>query len=71
MISILSEVELCSIERMARQELIQAIRARMNDLPVDLLGQLEDQSTDHLQLLLLAGRLIQVLRRRRHLGGTP
>jgi hypothetical protein len=68
MVSILSELELCSIDRMSRQELIQAIRARANDLPVDLLGQLEEQSVSQLQLLLLAGRLIYVLR---HLRKEP
>jgi hypothetical protein len=36
-----------------RQELIEAIRARAKDLPDDLLGQLEEQSRHHLQLLLL------------------
>jgi hypothetical protein len=68
MVSIVSELELCSIERMTRQELVDAIRARANYLPVELLGQLEEQSTHHLQLLLLAGRLIQVLRHLRNRG---
>lgn len=62
MVSILSQLELCSMDCMTRQELISAIRARGADLPVDLLGQLEDQPTSHLQLLLLAGRSIHVLR---------
>jgi hypothetical protein len=62
MISVLSELELCSIDRMTRQELVEAVRARAGELPVDLLGQLEEQPTDRLQLLLLAGRLIRVLR---------
>ena len=62
MVSILSELELCAIERMTPQELIQAVRDRAKDLPVDLLGQLEEQSTHYLQMLLLAGRLIRVLR---------
>ena len=65
MISILSELELCSIERMTRQELLDAVRARGDDLPADLLGQLEGQPTHCLQLLLLAGRLIRVLRQLR------
>jgi hypothetical protein len=65
MVSIVSELELYSIDRMARQEVIDAIRARRGDLPVDLLGQLEEQPTSQLQLLLLAGRLIHVLRRLR------
>jgi hypothetical protein len=64
MISILSELELCSIDRMTRQELIEAVRARAgDDLPVNLLEQLEEPPTDRLQLLLLlAGRLIRVSR---------
>jgi hypothetical protein len=62
MVSILSELELCAIERMTSQELVQAVRDRAKDLPVDLTDQLEQQSTHYLQLLLLAGRLIRVLR---------
>ena len=62
MVSILSELELCSIDRMTQQELVDAVRERVDDLPVDLLGQLEEQPTHRLQLLLLAGRLIRVLR---------
>jgi hypothetical protein len=68
MVSILSELELCSIEHMAQKELVQAIRGRMHDLPVDLLGQLEEQSRQYLQLLLMAGRLIYVLRHLRSRG---
>jgi hypothetical protein len=63
MVSILSELELLSIDRMTRPQLIDAIRARAGDLPADLLERLEERTTDRLQLLLLAGRLIQVLRR--------
>jgi hypothetical protein len=62
MVMILSELELAYIDRMARPQLIQAIQARAADLPVDLLNGLEEQSIQHLQLTLLAGRLIQVLR---------
>ena len=62
MASILTELELCEIDRMTRQELIAAVRARGDDLPADLLQQLEEQPTHRLQLLLLAGRLIRVLR---------
>ena len=64
MVSIVSELELCSMERMSRFELVEAIRGRASHLPVDLLGQLEEQPMPRLQLLLLAGRLIQVLRHR-------
>jgi hypothetical protein len=62
MVSILSELELMSIDRMSRSQLIEAIGARADDLPTDLLERLEKRSIDRLQLLLLAGRLIQVLR---------
>jgi hypothetical protein len=68
MVSIVSELELCAIERMTRQELVEAIRARANFLPSDLLGQLEEQPLQGLQLLLLTGRLIQVLRHLRDRG---
>ena len=61
----LSALELSCIDRMTREQLIEAIRARADDLPGDLQQRLEEQSTDCLQLLLLAGRLIQVLRHRR------
>ena len=63
MVSILSELERCSIERMTRQELVEAVRDRACDLPIDLLTELEERPTHHLQLFLLAGRLIRVLRR--------
>ena len=62
MISTLSELELSCIDRLDRAQLIQTIRARTGDLPADLLERLEEQPTEHLQLLLLAGRLVQVLR---------
>jgi hypothetical protein len=65
MVSILSELELCSIDHMTRLELIDAIRARVADLPADLIGGLKEQPIIHLQLLLLAGRLIHVLRQLR------
>jgi hypothetical protein len=68
MVSIVSELELCAIERMTRQELVEAIRARANFLPFDLLGELEEQPLHCLQLLLLTGRLIQVLRHLRDRG---
>jgi hypothetical protein len=62
MVSILSQLELCSIDRMTRQELVDAVRARADDIPVDLVGKLEEQPLHRLQLLLLVGRLIRVLR---------
>jgi hypothetical protein len=65
MVSIVSELELCCIDRLPRHELIAAVRARAGDLPADLIGRLDEQPTDRLRLLLLAGRLIHVLRRLR------
>jgi hypothetical protein len=62
MLTILSEVELAHIDRMTRPQVIHAIQARAADLPVDLLEGLKEQSIHRLQLTLLAGRLIQVLR---------
>jgi hypothetical protein len=57
-----TDLELSRIDRLNREELITAVRSRADDLPGDLLGGLEEQPTDRLQLLLLAGRLLQVLR---------
>jgi hypothetical protein len=62
MVSIWRQLELCAIDRMARQELVEAVRKRAPDLPIDLVEQLEERPTHHLQLLLLAGRLIRALR---------
>jgi hypothetical protein len=68
MVSILSELELCCIDRMTQENLTQAIRARAADLPADLLDRLDEQPPDRLRLLLLAGRLIQVSRHLRSRG---
>jgi hypothetical protein len=68
MISTLSELELSYIDRLGREELLRALRARPADLPADLVERLEEQTTDHLQLLLLAARLIRVLRHVRRGG---
>jgi hypothetical protein len=70
MASLVSELELCALDRMTRHELIAAVRAREDDLPADLRGQVEEQPTDRLQLLLLAGRLIRVLRHLRDKAAT-
>jgi hypothetical protein len=67
-VSIVSELELSCISRLSREKLIEGVRARAADLPADLLGHLEDRPTDQLQLLLLAGRLILVLRHLRNRG---
>jgi hypothetical protein len=62
MLTILAELELCCIDHLTRDDLMRAVRARAADLPADLLERLEEQPTERLQLLLLAGRLIQTLR---------
>ena len=65
MVLMLSQLELCSIDRMTPPELIDAVRTPTHALPLDLLGQLDEQSHSSLQLVLLAGRLIRVLRHQR------
>jgi hypothetical protein len=65
MVSDLGLLELQYIEAMSRQQLIEAIRARLDGLPADLREDLEERPTDELQLLLLAARLTCVLRQLR------
>jgi hypothetical protein len=65
MVRAISELELSCLDHLPRQDLLHAVRARAGDLPSDLLRRLEEQPTDRLRLLLLAGRLIQVLRHAR------
>jgi hypothetical protein len=55
-------LELQHIDHMTRDELLAAIRSKQDCLRAELLERLEGQSNDHLQMLLLAARLIQVLR---------
>jgi hypothetical protein len=63
MVSFVSAVELCCIDRMNHRELVQAIQARIDDLPSDLTERMEEQPIERLQLLMLTARLIHVLRR--------
>jgi hypothetical protein len=60
--SALYDLELRHIELLSRAELIRVIREKRDCLQADLLEHLEEKSTDHLQLLLLAARLIYALR---------
>jgi hypothetical protein len=62
MVRAISELELSCLDHLPRQDLLNAVRARAGDLPPDLLRRLEEQPVDCLRPLLLAGRLIQVLR---------
>jgi hypothetical protein len=55
-------LELQHIDHMTRDELLEAVRSKRDCLRADLLERLEGQSNDRLQMLLLAARLIQVLR---------
>jgi hypothetical protein len=68
MVTTLTELELSWIDHLGRSQLIEAIRAHEDHLPGDLLERLEEQPTDRLQLHLLAGRLIRVLRGLRSRG---
>jgi hypothetical protein len=65
MVSTPFDLELRHLDTMTRQELLTAIRSKGDCLRDELLEGLEEVSTDHLQLLLLAARLIQVLRHMR------
>ena len=62
MVSTPLSIELRHIDRMTRQELIEAVSTKRHCLRPDLLDGLEEGSTERLQLLLLVARLIQVLR---------
>jgi hypothetical protein len=70
MITTLSELELSCIDRLSREQLIAALRNHTEHLPGDLLERLDEHSIDHLRLLLLAGRLIRVLRQWGRQGPT-
>jgi hypothetical protein len=58
----LFELELSCIDRMSRPQLVQAVREHWDSLPLDLRVNVEQESTDHLRLLVVAGRLLHALR---------
>jgi hypothetical protein len=60
--AMLFELELNSIDGMSRPQLLQALHERWESLPMDLRVCLENEPTDHLRLLLVAGRLLHALR---------
>jgi hypothetical protein len=64
--STLFAIEMLAIDRMSRAELITAVRAGLESLPTDLRQRLrlEEESADHLRLLLVAARLLHALRLR-------
>src|SRR5262249_44620780 len=61
----LFELEMRSIAEMSRAQLTEAIWDRLDCLPADMREGLEDETTDHLQLLLLAARFVRALRHMR------
>ena len=66
--AMLFELELTCIDRMTRPQLIQAAQEHWDCLPASLQVRVEDEPTDHLRLLVVAGRLLHALR---HLLGRP
>jgi len=60
----LFEMEMLNIDRMSRAQLIDAVQEHWDGLPLDLQVNVEDESTDNLRLLLVAGRLLHALRLR-------
>ena len=62
MVTELSQLEMKCIEPMTREQLVEAIRRREDNLPPELRERLEEQPIARLQLLLLAARLIYALR---------
>jgi hypothetical protein len=62
MVSNLGKLELHYLDQMPRHQLIEAVLAHRAHLPDDLLDRVEQQSADHLRLLLLAARLIRLFR---------
>jgi hypothetical protein len=62
MVLTLAKLELHDIERLSRLQLIDAVLLSRDHIPDDLIARAEQLSIDHLRLLLLAARLICVLR---------
>ena len=58
----LANLELLDIDPMTRPELLDCIQTSRVHLPDDLVTRTEAMPVDHLRLLLLAARLICVLR---------
>ena len=61
----LCDLELRCIDPMTRQQLLQAIGRRLDCLPPDLCGRLDEQPDGWLRPLLMAARLIYALRQLR------
>jgi hypothetical protein len=69
MVWTLGKLEMQSIDLMSRQQLLEAIRPHQDYLAVELRDRLEEQPLEWLRLLLLAARLIHVLRKGRNGAG--
>jgi hypothetical protein len=61
----LFELEMRGIAAMTRAQLIDAIWDRQDSLPPDMREGLEYETTDHIQLLVLAARFVRALRQMR------
>jgi hypothetical protein len=66
MIFALGVLEMLTIDRMGRRELLDAVGRRRDCLPHDLQDDLDAQPTERLRLLLLAARSIFALRMTDH-----
>jgi hypothetical protein len=58
----LLQLEMCYLEGMTHEQLLESLRQRADCLPADLQERLEEQPPDRLRLLLCAARLIHALR---------
>ena len=61
----LFDLEMRYLDAMSRPQLVEAVRERLDCLPVDLREGAEEQPTDRLRLLVFAARLIHALRQLR------
>jgi hypothetical protein len=66
----LFELEMRCLDSMPRQQVIEAIRERVDCLPADLREWMAEEPTDRLRLMLFAARLIHALRQLRTQPGT-
>jgi hypothetical protein len=58
----LCDLEIRCIDQMSREQLLQAVRRRLDCLPPDLGVRLDEQSDAWLRLLLLSARINYALR---------
>jgi hypothetical protein len=71
MISALTELELRLLDRMDREQLIAALGRARHWLLVEISDEwLSEQSTERLRILLLAAKLLRVLRQRETMNGS-